>query len=411
MLTIRSKLNAMPYLKLVAHIYIICVVAFSNIAASAGILQTIGLTTTKIIFAVLTIMVINNLTKVQQIYFPRKLLLLSIFVLYVTTYAFLSPYDYEIMTLVFVYFTALFYSYIFDSINDIYDMLKSIVVGCVILIIMLLFVCGSVSNLLIVISNEELSELLIQKNIIAFLMAQGGIICVFLGIYKKAPVYYILLIPILFLLLGTGSRRGLFSFIFGGGLLYLLNGNGIRLIKNIIMTMFMMYILYIAINQLDIFQSINKRLSSLIEGFIGTSTMTTSDQSRFKMINYGWNMFKINPIIGYGPGAFKEIAGFGKYSHNNYVELLFNLGFIGFILFYGHFCKIFYTLIQQFKEKDPLCLFFIIYLAVRLISDIGNVSYYDKLLFIIFGTVVAYIDIVKNQDYNIYEEQKMANRG
>lgn len=410
MLAIGNKLSTMPSIKIAAHIYIICVVAFSNIAASAGILQTIGLTITKLMFAVLTFMVINDLTKIQQIYCPRKLLLLGVFVLYVTLYASLSPYNYETMSVIFVFFTAVFYSYIFDSIDDIYDVLTSIVIGCLILIIMLLIVSGSINNLLTIISNEGLSELLVQKNIIAFLMAQGGIICIFLVIYRKKNIYYVLLIPILFLLLGTGSRRGLFSFIFGGGLLYLFNGNGIRIVKNIIVCILVIYMLYITIAQFEIFQSINKRLIAFIDGIFGVSAMTTSDQGRIKMINHGWNMFKESPIIGYGPGAFKEIAGFGIYSHNNYIELLFNLGFIGFGLFYGYFCKLFYHLIKQIKGGNPLGLFFIIYLSVRLVSDIGNVSYYDKLLYIIFGIVATYINIIKNFNNSTDEAPEMVGR-
>ena len=189
MLAIKEFLNTMPSIKIVAHIYVICVVAFSNIAASAGVLQSIGLTITKMIFAVLSLMVINDLLKVQQIYCPRKMILLSVFVLYVTIYASLSPYNYEMMSLIFVFFTAVFYSYIFDSLEDIYNILTSIVIGCLILIIMLLVVGGSLSNVLTIISNEELSELLIQKNIIAFLMAQGGIICIFLATRRKSWIY------------------------------------------------------------------------------------------------------------------------------------------------------------------------------------------------------------------------------
>lgn len=410
MLAIKEFLNTMPSIKIVAHIYVICVVAFSNIAASAGVLQSIGLTITKMIFAVLSLMVINDLLKVQQIYCPRKMILLSVFVLYVTIYASLSPYNYEMMSLIFVFFTAVFYSYIFDSLEDIYNILTSIVIGCLILIIMLLVVGGSLSNVLTIISNEELSELLIQKNIIAFLMAQGGIICIFLATRRKSWIYYILLIPFLFLLLGTGSRRGLFTFIFGGVLLYLLHGNGIRILKNIIVCMFVIYALYVIIDQFEIFQSIDKRLTAFINGVTGKSTMSASDQGRFNMITYGWNMFKEAPIIGYGPGAFKEIAGFGKYSHNNYIELLFNLGIIGFCLFYGYLYKLFYHLMRQIKRGEPLCMFFIIYLSTRLVSDIGNVSYYDKLLYIIFGTITAYINIINNIINSTNEYTEMANR-
>lgn len=66
--------------------------------------------------------------------------------------------------------------------------------------------------------------------------------------------------------------------------------------------------------------------------------------SRADMIDYGLQQWLYSPIWGYGLDSFKYfyglVTGVVSYSHNNYVELLFDLGLIGCILYYIFYLKI-----------------------------------------------------------------------
>ena len=79
-----------------------------------------------------------------------------------------------------------------------------------------------------------------------------------------------------------------------------------------------------------------------------------------------------------------------------------NFGIIGFGLFYGFTMKLFkiaYSYIR--KNKDPFCGFIVVFIIVRLISDIGNVSYYDKFLYIMFGVSISYFKFKINEERTV----------
>src|SRR5690606_29786498 len=56
----------------------------------------------------------------------------------------------------------------------------------------------------------------------------------------------------------------------------------------------------------------------------------------------GWEAFKKKPILGYGVNSFRYY--YGLYSHNNFIELLFGLGLIGFLTYYNIHWNIFRSL-------------------------------------------------------------------
>ena len=87
-------------------------------------------------------------------------------------------------------------------------------------------------------------------------------------------------------------------------------------------------------------------------GIINHSYMIdASTNTRINMIKYGFEMFKSNPILGVGIGNYAyygyHIYGlFAEvYSHNNYIEMLSNIGIVGFISYY------FYTSLYMYKVE------------------------------------------------------------
>jgi O-antigen ligase len=77
---------------------------------------------------------------------------------------------------------------------------------------------------------------------------------------------------------------------------------------------------------------------------------TVTDTAISRRISYlyvGWNIFKENPILGTGPGTFKEIYSNSNYAfqyqsegksrrrvaHNAYLEVLIGSGLLGFIIY------------------------------------------------------------------------------
>jgi O-antigen ligase len=55
---------------------------------------------------------------------------------------------------------------------------------------------------------------------------------------------------------------------------------------------------------------------------------------RLALIRYAATAWLDSPIFGHGVRAFEKESGFGIYAHNNYLELLYDFGFVGFLFFY-----------------------------------------------------------------------------
>ena len=125
-----------------------------------------------------------------------------------------------------------------------------------------------------------------------------------------------------------------------------------------------------------LYATLGVRIESALAFFSGDDTADSSAATRMEMIETAWNMFTQKPITGYGLNTFAEIAGFNAYAHNNYMELLANLGLVGVLLYY---CPLLVYLRKAFwnwrrgyiHSVLPLSI-----IAVSIISDIGMVSYF-----------------------------------
>ncbi len=387
-------------LKNISYFYVICVIAFSNVTASVGGLQTICLGLTAGAFGLLLFLYILNGRFRYKII---GLSLLVLFTLYVILSALISGFEFSLITQLLMLFSTLIFSSIYDRREDYIGLIKSIVVADAIIIVLLILMAGSISNFLMIVSDEELSSLFIQKNILAFSMNIGTIASLYLILFYKQRALWFFFILFILVLFCTGSRRGLFTMFFGllGLFCFYSKIKHINLIKMIIIVVLSVFFFSLLL-KLEFFSSMNDRFMNLVSAINTSAEMSSSDESRFSMIEKGFNMFLENPILGYGAGAFKAKAGFGIYSHNNYIELLVNYGFLGFFIYYSFFFKIVIKSLRYIiRSMDHLAIFIFIFMCVRLISDVGNVSYYDKFLYIMFGFSTSYFKYLRGYEKRI----------
>lgn len=375
-----------------AYAYLICIIAFSSISESAGYFQTIALGATKVVFAILLFLYVTKLLIIKEIKLDRSILVLSIFGLYCVFSSITGNVDSNISSIIFSILTCYIYSQCFSKEEDIEKFFKTCIFGGYLLLFLLIVKSGSILALVNAIRSDFLTDVLIQKNILAYIMAVITVICFFFSnVMKRKVYYYIMILPVL-MLLATGSRRALISLILGIVILSILEGNGIKKIKNLMLASIVIIIIR---ELLDVafFSSMNQRLSTLIQGLVGNTGFSASDESRFSMIKLGLDMFFEKPLLGHGAGAFKETSGFGKYSHNNYIELLVNFGMVGFCLYYYVIISKLKTALRGIYFGKTIEKLFLTLLIVRLFSDFGNVSYYDKFSLAILGIIMYYYNI------------------
>jgi len=126
---------------------------------------------------------------------------------------------------------------------------------------------------------------------------------------------------------------------------------------------------------LDIFEKRFAGLFHILEGGRGDA----SSGERAYLIKEGFNIFMDNPVFGTGLNTFRVFLG--KYAHNNYLELLVDVGMIGFVLFYAIYGIVFLEIKKMNKSK--LRRYMLIMVIILLLMDLATVSYFNKLILLV----------------------------
>lgn len=90
------------------------------------------------------------------------------------------------------------------------------------------------------------------------------------------------------------------------------------------------------------------------------------------------NQFLVHPILGLGYYCFQYFNRYGLYAHNNYLELLADLGIIGFGMYYYYYVSAFIRTCKnrntsQTKELGTL---FYIFLACILVVEYSHITFF-----------------------------------
>ena len=101
-----------------------------------------------------------------------------------------------------------------------------------------------------------------------------------------------------------------------------------------------------------------------------------SAQTRIRMIEKAYEIFKEHPILGMGLNTFAQSAGFGAYAHNNYMELLANLGLSGCLIYYIPLLIYFKRAYVNWRREYAQSVLPLAIIGIYLINDIGLVSYF-----------------------------------
>ena len=126
-----------------------------------------------------------------------------------------------------------------------------------------------------------------------------------------------------------------------------------------------------------LYSNIGVRIEELLAILSGNDD-GTEDVSRFILAAAGLEWFKSSPIIGYGIKNFMVLSEKtifeGFYAHNNYIELLVDVGILGLITYYSSYVYLFRKrrLLDNYSKH-----WLVAFLVLILFADLANVSYYD----------------------------------
>lgn len=167
------------------------------------------------------------------------------------------------------------------------------------------------------------------------------------------------------------------------------NQNIKKQLRNILILTLCVIGFFWLITTLPMFSGIASRMDSLFASFEGGGTV--SEENRFAFVSTGLSVWMDHILFGAGTAA--SIHYLGVYCHNNFVEILMNTGFVGFVLFYAAYpvgCYEYLANAKIYKAKNNLSILLFALLVSMSVCGLALVYYYERyymiLLTVIFST-------------------------
>ena len=236
--------------------------------------------------------------------------------------------------------------------------------------------------------TERVGEAIGQNaNSIGLNMAFLALVCMFSYTRKKNVVYAIALVAFAAIALFSGSRKAFVALMFGVAAVFAFSGRGWKALLGVIAAgAFCSVFYWIVIHNADLYNVLGYRLEDLINGGVDKSTI-----EREWYRDYAFGMFLAKPIVGFGFNGFltqMQIIGYSHqaYSHCNQLEILADLGLIGFVLYYWIFAYMLKNLIALPRESHWVKVYGVLFLLIIFGTDYGCVSFVtpDVYIFISF---------------------------
>lgn len=198
----------------------------------------------------------------------------------------------------------------------------------------------------------------------------------------------------------SGSKKQIFIILIALAILfYIKSDNPLKLIKNLFIFIIIFCITYFSIMHIQIFyDAIGYRIQSFLSFFGKNNIANTNDLStlsRFSFLKDAYSTFLKHPFIGVGIDSFKYFNTLQfSWAECNYLEILADLGVLGFAIYYIPHIKIMSRFIKLKKRKDTLLIINTILFIVLLFIDATMVSYNEAHLQFYLSIVYAYCFLI-----------------
>ena len=225
---------------------------------------------------------------------------------------------------------------------------------------------------------------------VTYVLAYACLFSIGIGLMIKEKKYYLFSAILLLVSCMSGSKKGIFIFMVG--ILVFLRftaKNPIKLFRNILFFVILSFaIYYLLLNYKPLYNAIGYRFQNAV-GQLNGVTVDKSTRDRSLLIKYAYDAFKENPFLGVGIDAFRFYDGnlVRRYAHSNYMEVLADLGLIGFLIYYFIHFKIIYNFMQ--KKSNIYKMISIVILFAFLVGDLSSVSYFQEPLQLYLAVIFA----------------------
>lgn len=257
-------------------------------------------------------------------------------------------------------------------------------------------------------SVERMDTDVLNLNMLGKYFAIGTVICIHYIISKKNLLFYIPFFIFNFLILLTKSRSSLLSVLLGCFFYLYFYFKGINNMKAFWRVFLATIVCLFFLAKMSIWGDAFIRFEGMFDFFSSHGKYGEySMEMRDLYLRKGLESIPESPIWGHGIGSVVDVMRRlvnssmtveDAYFHNNYVQLLSEVGIIGFLLFYIPIFSIVKTLFSLKGDNKAVVLLAIILLF--LFNDTNNTTYYHKIYYIFLGISFFYIETKRKEIKN-----------
>lgn len=234
-----------------------------------------------------------------------------------------------------------------------------------------------------VFAGERLSILGINPNTIA-VMAAFTTIIFFDDLLNKpkgtqrwqeALVIMFLLLTILL----TGSRKGLIIPVIGIYVLICFRKPGKFVWYTLAVIVAAVVALYLLLNVEALYNVVGYRVEPVLQYLAGEEFEEGSLNSRVGYIQLGWLASQDNLFWGHGLDCFRLLRfAYGTYSHSNYIEILYSLGWTGIAIYYSPYVYALLQIPRAWRRDKTLTAMTVGLLIPFVVCDYMTVTYFTR---------------------------------
>ncbi len=136
-----------------------------------------------------------------------------------------------------------------------------------------------------------------------------------------------------------------------------------------------------------------------------------SADNRVVMAEEAMELWRERPIFGQGAGQFAALTKWDAYSHNDYTELLCNLGLFGLLLYYSLHLAIIAVAVRPALKGSATHQAALAIVLLMLLMDTATVSYVSKTSWISIALAAALVGSTKTWSLTPFVENQQARLG
>ncbi len=237
----------------------------------------------------------------------------------------------------------------------------------------------------------------LNPNMFAVIYSFGALIAFFFASHLRKLIAYPVAFYLVFMVIVTGSRKSTITVLLGILLLSLLTTRRRHRFLRLLITLGVVgLLLHLIMTIPQLYDILGSRFDSML-GFLTNSEADHSMALRLAFMRVAREIFFDNFFFGVGIVNFNVVLGTvmnaSTYAHNNYYELLADLGLVGFLLYYSYYVYVAIVTLKRLLQGSQYAKLMLALIFAILVSDFGIVSFYTIQVNVIFTCTTLFLSV------------------